>query len=159
MLNGSTMSSLQSTINSNSNNSNMLSNPFQEFSPEVSKQVSSYFWNVILTPIWKAMSWKSTFLLILFRFRFLQLKMIQCLAQWRKNIGNVSVYTEFVSSTESIGLIILLIGFFNYLTFFFTSCNEIWYGQFYISGNIIKYTSPSVGPSKHSQFTVIEFAW
>jgi E3 ubiquitin-protein ligase UNKL len=39
-LNGSTISSLQSTINSNSNNSNMLSNAFQEFSPEVSKQVS-----------------------------------------------------------------------------------------------------------------------
>lgn len=37
-LNG-TISSLQSTINSNSNNSNMLSHPFQEFSPEVSKQV------------------------------------------------------------------------------------------------------------------------
>lgn len=41
-MNGSTISSLQSTINSNSNNSNMLSNPFQEFSPEVSKQVK-YF--------------------------------------------------------------------------------------------------------------------
>lgn len=38
-MNGSTISSLQSTINSNTNNSNMLSNPFQEFSPEVSKQV------------------------------------------------------------------------------------------------------------------------
>lgn len=38
-MNGSTISSLQSTINSNSNNSNLLSNPFQEFSPEVSKQV------------------------------------------------------------------------------------------------------------------------
>lgn len=38
-MNGSTISSLQSTINSNSINSNMLSNPFQEFSPEVSKQV------------------------------------------------------------------------------------------------------------------------
>lgn len=35
-VNGSTINSLQSTINSNSN---MLSNPFQEFSPEVSKQV------------------------------------------------------------------------------------------------------------------------
>lgn len=38
-MNGSTISSLQSTINSNTNNSNMLSNPFHEFSPEVSKQV------------------------------------------------------------------------------------------------------------------------
>lgn len=37
-LNGSTINSLQSTINSN-----MLSNPFQEFSPEVSKQVRDLF--------------------------------------------------------------------------------------------------------------------
>jgi len=37
-VNGS-ISSLQSTINSNSNNSNLMHNPFQEFSPEVSKQV------------------------------------------------------------------------------------------------------------------------
>jgi hypothetical protein len=39
MNNGSTMSSLQNAIINNSNNSNLISNAFQDFSPDVSKQV------------------------------------------------------------------------------------------------------------------------
>lgn len=39
MSNGATISSLQSAIINNSNSSNLLSNAFQEFSPDVSKQV------------------------------------------------------------------------------------------------------------------------
>lgn len=66
-MNGSTISSLQSTINSNSNNSNMLSNPFQEFSPEVSKQVTvRYCQN-------RAVNDK-----FLCRFRYWRLKMTRC---------------------------------------------------------------------------------
>lgn len=67
-LNGSTISSLQSTINSNSNNSNLLSNPFQEFSPEVSKQVKAFTTMTMVTSFWP----KS------FCYRFWRLKMIRC---------------------------------------------------------------------------------
>ncbi|XP_070491136.1 RING finger protein unkempt isoform X14 [Chironomus tepperi] len=52
-INGSAISSLQSTINSNSNNSNLLSNPFQEFSPEVSKQILAIENDPSLSPIEK----------------------------------------------------------------------------------------------------------
>ncbi|KAG5674006.1 hypothetical protein PVAND_003999 [Polypedilum vanderplanki] len=52
-INGSTISSLQSTINSNSNNSNLLSNPFQEFSPEVSKQILAIENDPSLSPMEK----------------------------------------------------------------------------------------------------------
>ncbi|CRL05851.1 CLUMA_CG019047, isoform A [Clunio marinus] len=52
-MNGSTISSLQSTINNNSNNSNLLSNPFQEFSPEVSKQILAIESDSLMSPIEK----------------------------------------------------------------------------------------------------------
>jgi hypothetical protein len=39
MSNGTTISSLQNTIINNSNNSNLISNAFQDFSPDISKQI------------------------------------------------------------------------------------------------------------------------
>lgn len=52
--NGNSLSSsLQSTINNNSANSTMLSNPFQEFSPEVSKQILAIENDHLLGPLEK----------------------------------------------------------------------------------------------------------
>lgn len=53
MSNGATMSSLQSAIINNSNSSNLLSNAFQEFSPDVSKQILAIENDSMLSPMEK----------------------------------------------------------------------------------------------------------